>query len=79
MLDKLRLAEILEKHISEGYKIIEGLSISNPRYGEIVLNIIQADRTIDQLKQEDSYDKAQAVVKNEDIEITSEDNFGEEE
>lgn len=78
MLDKLRLAEILKKHIEEGYKIIEGLSIDNPKYGEIILNIVQADRTIDQLQQEDAYDKAQAAIKNEDIEVSSDDNFGEE-
>lgn len=57
MLNKELMIEILKEKIEEGYDIIRGMNIASKDFGTTVVNMFELDKTINQLQQENDFDK----------------------
>lgn len=75
-IDKERIIKIIKDKIDEGYEIIEKTNLENKEIGRIIMDMFQLDKTLDQLEQEDSFDKEmmsdevkKALDKNIDVEV----------
>ena len=58
MVDKLRLCEILEQKLEEGYDCITEMKMSDSNFASSVTNMFQIEKTIKELTEQDNYDKA---------------------
>ena len=67
MLDKKKMADILEKHIDQAMLKLPKKKVSDDKYASFVVDIIQLDRTVKDLKDQDAFDKAQEVKEIEKI------------
>ena len=67
MLDKKKMADILEKQVDDAIKELPKMKISESAYAGFVVNIIEVDKTVAQLKDQDAFDKAQEVKEIEKI------------
>lgn len=56
-IDKERFVKLLKEKIDEGYDIIKNTTLENKEIGRIVVDFIQLDKTLEQIEQEDNFDK----------------------
>lgn len=75
-IDKERIIKIIKDKIDEGYEIIEKTNLENKEIGRIIMDMFQLDKTLDQLEQEENFDKEimsdevkKALDKNIDVEV----------
>lgn len=67
MINKEKIIEILKNHIEEGYDILAQLKINDRFYSEIIINMFEASKTLNQLQQELEFDKTMNSKDSEDI------------
>ena len=75
-IDKERIIKIIKDKIDEGYEIIEKTTLEDKEIGRIIMDMFQLDKTLDQLQQEESFDKEmineevkKALDKNKEVEV----------
>ena len=56
-IDKERFVKLLKEKIDEGYDIIKNTTLESKEIGRIVVDFIQLDKTLEQIEQEDNFDK----------------------
>ena len=56
-IDKERFVKLLKEKIDERYDIIKNTTLENKEIGRIVVDFIQLDKTLEQIEQEDNFDK----------------------
>lgn len=84
MLDKERLANVLEEKLEEGYEVIRNMTVADREFPNACCSMFDIERTIKQLRkvdEEESFEKAmqeepiqlkgvkEALAKNEDMEV----------
>ena len=75
-IDKQKMLSILREKIDEGYDILRNTSIENKEIGRMFMDMFELNKTIDQLEQEEAFDKEmankevqEAVNKNKEVEV----------
>lgn len=84
MLDKERLANVLEEKLEEGYEVIRNMTVADKEFANACCSMFDIERTIKQLRktdEEEGFEKAmqeepiqlkgvqEALAKNEDMEV----------
>lgn len=75
-IDKQKMLSILREKIDEGYDILRNTSIENKEIGRMFMDMFELNKTIDQLEQEEAFDKEmankevqEALNKNKEVEV----------
>jgi hypothetical protein len=75
-IDKQKMLSILREKIDEGYDILRNTSIENKEIGRMFMDMFELNKTIDQLEQEEAFDKEMAnkeiedaLAKNKEVEV----------
>lgn len=66
-IDKERIIKIIKEKIDEGYEILSKTNIENKEIGRMFMDMFELNKTLDQLQQEEAFDKEMA----EDREMTT--------
>lgn len=62
-IDKDKIIKIIEEKIDEGYEILRKTTIENKEIGRMFMDMFELNKTLDQLKQEEAFDKEMGVEK----------------
>jgi hypothetical protein len=75
-IDKQKMLSILREKIDEGYDILRNTSIENKEIGRMFMDMFELNKTIDQLEQEEAFDKEMAnkeiedaLAKNKEVDV----------
>lgn len=72
-IDKERIVKLIKNKIDEGYEIIEKTNLENKEIGRMFMDMFELDKTLDQIEQEDNFDKEmevkKALSKNKEVEV----------
>ena len=79
-INKERMINLIKEKIDEGYDIIKNTSIENKEIGRMFMDMFELNKTLDQLEQEDAFDKEMgverapkeiqdALAKNKEVEV----------
>lgn len=78
-IDKERIVKLIKEKIDEGYDIIEKTNLENKEIGRMFMDMFELDKTLDQIEQEDNFDKEmsekdkkeieEALSKNKEVEV----------
>ncbi len=75
-IDKERIVKLIKEKIDEGYDIIEKTNLENKEIGRMFMDMFELDKTLDQIEQEDNFDKEmgkdeiqKALSKNKEVEV----------
>lgn len=73
-VDIPKIVEILKIKIDEGYKIVQDLPINDPGCARAVINMLEFDTTIQQLKGEGRFRVVEIPtrIENNEVEVTEE-------
>lgn len=66
-IDKERFVKLLKEKIDEGYDIIKNTTLESKEIGRIVVDFIQLDKTLEQIEQEDNFDKEMSEQEKKEI------------
>lgn len=66
-IDKERFVKLLKEKIDEGYDIIKNTTLENKEIGRIVVDFIQLDKTLEQIEQENNFDKEMSEQEKKEI------------
>lgn len=62
-IDKERMINLIKEKIDEGYDIIAKTNIENKEIGRMFMDMFELAKTLDQLEQENAFDKEMGVEK----------------
>ena len=78
-INKERIVKLIKEKIDEGYEIIEKTNLENKEIGRMFMDMFELDKTLDQIEQEDNFDKEmlekdkeeiqKALSKNKEVEV----------
>lgn len=68
-IDKQKMISIIREKIDEGYDIIRNTSIENKEIGRMFMDMFELNKTLDQLEQEDAFDKEMAEKEKDNLKI----------
>ena len=75
-INKERIIKLIQDKIDEGYEIIEKTTLENKEIGRMFMDMFELDKTLDQIEQEDNFDKEmekdeiqKALSKNKEVEV----------
>ena len=75
-INKERIIKLIQDKIDEGYDIIEKTTLENKEIGRMFMDMFELDKTLDQIEQEDNFDKEmekeeiqKALSKNKEVEV----------
>jgi hypothetical protein len=75
-INKERIINLIRNKIDEGYEIIEKTTLENKEIGRMFMDMFELDKTLDQIEQEDNFDKEmekeeiqKALSKNKEVEV----------
>ena len=78
-IDKERIVKLIKEKIDEGYSIIENTTLESKEIGRMFMDMFELDKTLDQIEQEDNFDKEmsekdkekiqKALSKNKEVEV----------
>lgn len=72
-IDKERIVKLIKEKIDEGYEIIEKTNLENKEIGRMFMDMFELDKTLDQIEQENNFDKEmevkKALSKNKEVEV----------
>ena len=75
-INKERMINLIKEKIDEGYDIIKNTTIENKEIGRMFMDMFELNKTLDQLEQEDAFDKEMAdkeiqdaLAKNKEVEV----------
>lgn len=80
-INKERIVKLIKEKIDEGYEIIEHTTLENKEIGRMFMDMFELDKTLDQIEQEDNFDKEakerkeeqekikKALSKNKEVEV----------
>lgn len=75
-IDKQRMIALIKEKIDEGYDLIQRTNIENKEIGRMFMDMFELNKTLDQLEQEEAFDKEMAnkeiedaLSKNKDVEV----------
>lgn len=75
-IDKQKMISIIREKIDEGYDILRNTNIENKEIGRMFMDMFELNKTLDQLEQEEAFDKEmtnkeieEALSKNEEVEV----------
>lgn len=66
-IDKERIIKLIQDKIDEGYEIIEKTNLENKEIGRMFMDMFELDKTLDQIEQEDNFDKEMSEKDKEEI------------
>lgn len=62
-IDKQRMIDLIKDKIDEGYEIIAKTTIENKEIGRMFMDMFELNKTLDQLEQEEAFDKEMGIEK----------------
>ena len=62
-IDKERIIKIIKEKIDEGYEILSKTNIENKEIGRMFMDMFELNKTLDQLQQEEAFDKEMGIEK----------------
>ena len=62
-IDKERIVKLIKEKIDEGYSIIENTTLESKEIGRMFMDMFELDKTLDQIEQEDNFDKERSEKK----------------
>ena len=62
-INKERMINLIKDKIDEGYDIIANTTIENKEIGRMFMDMFELNKTLDQLEQEEAFDKEMGVEK----------------
>lgn len=62
-IDKERIIQLIKDKIDEGYDIIAHTTIENKEIGRMFMDMFELNKTLDQLEQEEAFDKEMGIEK----------------
>ena len=78
-IDKQKMISIIREKIDEGYDILRNTNIENKEIGRMFMDMFELNKTLDQLQQEEAFDKEmtnkeyeeiqEALSKNKEVEV----------
>lgn len=78
-IDKQKMISIIREKIDEGYDILRNTNIENKEIGRMFMDMFELNKTLDQLEQEEAFDKEmttkeydeiqEALSKNKEVEV----------
>lgn len=72
-INKERIVKLIKEKIDEGYDIIQNTTLENKEIGRMFMDMFELDKTLDQIEQEDNFDKEmevkKALSKNKEVEV----------
>ena len=75
-IDKQKIISIIKEKIDEGYDILRNTNIENKEIGRMFMDMFELNKTLDQLEQEEAFDKEMAdkqiqdaLNKNKEVEV----------
>jgi len=75
-IDKQKMISIIREKIDEGYDILRNTNLENKEIGRMFMDMFELNKTLDQLEQEEAFDKEMtnkeinnALSKNEEVEV----------
>lgn len=66
-INKERIIKLIQNKIEEGYDIIEKTTLENKEIGRMFMDMFELDKTLDQIEQEDNFDKEMSEKDKEEI------------
>ena len=66
-INKERIINLIRNKIDEGYDIIEKTTLENKEIGRMFMDMFELDKTLDQIEQEDNFDKEMSEKDKEEI------------
>lgn len=66
-INKERIINLIRNKIDEGYEIIEKTTLENKEIGRMFMDMFELDKTLDQIEQEDNFDKEMSEKDKEEI------------
>lgn len=66
-INKERMISLIKDKIDEGYDIIANTTIENKEIGRMFMDMFELNKTLDQLEQEDAFDKEMTTKEYEEI------------
>ena len=60
-INKERMINLIKDKIDEGYDIIANTTIENKEIGRMFMDMFELNKTLDQLEQEEAFDKEMGV------------------
>lgn len=75
-IDKQKMIALIKEKIDEGYDLIQRTNIENKEIGRMFMDMFELNKTLDQLEQEEAFDKEMAdkeikdaLSKNKEVEV----------
>ena len=78
-INKERIVKLIQEKIDEGYDIIQNTTLESKEIGRMFMDLFELDKTLDQIEQEDNFDKEmsqkdkdeiqKALSKNKEVEV----------
>jgi SMC interacting uncharacterized protein involved in chromosome segregation len=66
-INKERIIKLIQDKIDEGYEIIEKTTLENKEIGRMFMDMFELDKTLDQIEQEDNFDKEMSQKDKDEI------------
>ena len=66
-INKERIVKLIKEKIDEGYSIIENTTLESKEIGRMFMDMFELDKTLDQIEQEDNFDKEMSEKDKEEI------------
>lgn len=60
-INKEQMIELIKEKIDEGFEVIRNTSIENKEIGRMFMDMFELNKTLDQLEQEEAFDKEMGV------------------
>lgn len=61
------IVKLIKEKIDEGYDIIKKTSLENKEIGRMFMDMFELDKTLDQIEQEDNFDKEMSEKDKDEI------------
>lgn len=75
-INKQKMIDLIKEKIDEGYDIIKNTTLENKEIGRMFMDMFELNKTLDQLEQEEAFDKEMAekeiqdaLNKNKEVEV----------
>lgn len=66
-IDKERIIKLIKEKIDEGYDIIKNTTLENKEIGRMFVDMFELDRTLEQIEQENNFDKEMSEQEKKEI------------
>ena len=66
-INKERIVKLIKEKIDEGYDIIQNTTLESKEIGRMFMDLFELDKTLDQIEQEDNFDKEMSEKDKEEI------------